>query len=121
MPVGTCDPASRGQVFNEGALQVGPILVEYRYGWDGESTRETGCVGPLQRIRVTNLSPAESWPAQTWYVHMKGRRGQPKVFELPPSFQDTFNAAQLANRDLLDNTDLEDLQVTDSPLPPAAR
>lgn len=118
MPAGTCDPASRGQVFNSGEMQIGPILVEYRYGWDGESTRETGCVGPLQRIRVTNQSPIGVWPAQTWYVHLKGRRGQPKVFELPAGFTDTFNAAALATRGLLDNTDLEDLNITDSPIPP---
>lgn len=117
MPIGTCDPASRGDTFNSGAMEIGPILVEYRYGWDGVSVRPD-CVGPLQRLRVTNQSPFGVWPAATWYVHMKGRRGQPKVFELPPGFTDTFNQTQLTNRGFVDNTDLEDLLITDSPTPP---
>ena len=122
MPIGTCDPASRGDAFNSAELQFGPVNVKYRFGWDGVSTRETGCVGPLVQgtgagnrwaVAVANTSQTE-----TWYVHFKGRRGQPKVFELPPGFSDTFTVTQLANRGFDDSTDLEDLRITNSATPP---
>lgn len=40
MPIGTCDPATRGDDWNSGALSIdnGAVTVEYRYGWDGPRT-----------------------------------------------------------------------------------
>lgn len=41
MPVGTCDPATRGDPYNVTQLAVadGTVMVTIRYGWDGTSTR----------------------------------------------------------------------------------
>ena len=115
MPIGTCDPATRGMAYNEGAQDSGPVKLTYRYGWDGVSTRETGCVGPLLRLTVQNLSATE-----TWYVHMKGKRGQPQVFTLTPGFNATYNQGQLGSRGMDTNEDLDELHITQSPTPPPA-
>ena len=123
MAIGTCDPASRGDAYNSGELQFGPVNVRYRYGWDGVSTRLTGCVGPLVQgtaqgdrwaIRVENTSATE-----TWYAWFTGRRGQPKSFQITPGLVGTFTVQQCASRGFADSTDLEGLQVTQSPVPPA--
>src|SRR5690242_1299511 len=123
MPAGTCDPASRGDAYNSGELQFGPVNVKYRYGWDGVSTRETGCVGPLVQgtaqgdrwaIRVENTSPTD-----TWYAWFTGRRGQPKSFQIPPGFVGSYTVQQCSQRGFTDSTDVEGLQVTQSSLPPA--
>ena len=115
MPVGTCDPASRGDTWNSGQLTIdgGAVTVDYRYGWDGVSVRPD-CVGPLNRVRVTNTTTDV-----TYYAHFKGRRGQPKVLEIPPGFVNTYNSGQLSSRGFEDNTDLEGLLITRSATPPA--
>jgi hypothetical protein len=126
MPIGTCDPASRGDVFNSGELAYGPVRVQYRYGWDGTSTKETGgCAGPLVQgtgvaanrwaIKVDNTSTTE-----TWYAHFKGRRGAPKVIDLPPNFSASFNVNQCSARGFTDSTDVEGLLITQSSIPPAS-
>jgi hypothetical protein len=111
--------------YNEGELQYGPVNVKYRYGWDGTSTRETtGCVGSLIQgtgvasnrwaIRVENTSPTA-----TWYVHFSGRKGAPKVIDVPPGFVGAFNVAQSASRGFADSTDVEGLRITQSSTPPS--
>lgn len=117
MPAGTCDPASVGLTEWSGAQQVGPCLIEYTYGWDGVSVRPD-CIGPLTEVVVTNQSPIGVWPAATWYVHLKGRRGSPKVLDIAPGTVDRIPRGQLVSRGIIDNTDLEGMRLTDSPTPP---
>lgn len=116
MPAGTCDPASRGQTWNEGEMVQGTqpnhCSVRYRYGWDGVSVRPD-CVGPLNRVQLQNFSTS-----LTWYAHFKGRRGQPRRLDMPPGFVATFNSGQLSSRGFTDNTDLETLYITLDPNPP---
>ena len=51
MPIGTCDPASRGDAYNSGELAIdnGNVTIEYRYGWDGPRT--------ATNVQLTNGSP----------------------------------------------------------------
>lgn len=121
MPIGTCDPASRGATWNEGEQDFGAPdpatgralgILTYRYGWDGVSTRETGCVGPLNRVTVLNGNP------ETWYAHFQGRRGQWRRIDMAPGFSRTYNQSQLRNAGFEDNTDLENLTISTDPSPP---
>ena len=117
MPAGTCDPASRGDEWNEGAYSVpladgGVVSVTYQYGWDGVSVRPN-CNGPLNSLSVQNTSTTLSG-----YAHFKGRRGHPRVIEIPPGFSRTFNQRQLSQRGIEDYSDLDNFYLTDSPDPP---
>lgn len=67
MPIGTCDPATRGQAFNAVTIErpapnlSGSVLADVHYTWDGISVRETGCNGPITFIRVRNTSTMTAW------------------------------------------------------------
>lgn len=67
MPIGTCDPATRGQAYNEIVIErpapdsSGSVVCDIRFGWDGVSTRETGCDGPITRVHVRNNSNIIAW------------------------------------------------------------
>jgi hypothetical protein len=116
MPAGTCDPASRGAAYNEGEFAVagGAVVVPYRYGWDGPSTMETGCVGPLQMVSGTNNS------TQTYYAHFQGRKGTWRRVQLDPGQSVTYDkTGQLKQAGLIDNTDLDGLYITTDPNPPS--
>lgn len=116
MPGGTCDPASRGATFNAGELVEGPVQITYRYGWDGTSLRSdaTGCVGPLTRVTAVNTSATV-----TMYAHFKGRRGTPRTIVMAPGFNQVYTQPQLGNQGFTDNTDLENLIISNSPADPA--
>lgn len=66
MPTGTCDPASRGEAFNQIALEQplpdgsGSILVDGRWGWDGVSVRPN-CDGPVASLRTRNTGTSPAW------------------------------------------------------------
>lgn len=67
MPIGTCDPASRGAPYNEFAIEIplpnasGYVLIDCRYDWDGVSTRATGCDGPVIYLRTRNTGTQTAW------------------------------------------------------------
>lgn len=85
MGIGTCDPASRGQSFNELAQQDGPIFFVCRFGWDLVSERPN-CDGPISFLQVKNTG------AVTWYAHLPNKKkGDPWV-EIPPGTDTTINA-----------------------------
>lgn len=117
MPIGTCDPASRGDAYNEGQFaqgENGAVVVTYRYGWDGTSTRETGCIGPLIYLSGTNNS------AVTYYAHFQGRRGQWRRVELAPGATVTeSNRQKLRQQGFETNQDVEGLYITTDPNPPS--
>lgn len=66
MPLGTCDPASRGDAYNQLAEEVplpnesGSVLIDIHYGWDGTSTRPN-CDGPVSFIRTRNTGTQTAW------------------------------------------------------------
>ena len=112
MPIGTCDPASRGAAYNEFDLEINHVRVWGRFGWDGVSVRPD-CDGPLIRIWARNDAGV------TKYAWFQGRKGQPKSLEMVPGFNDSWGAAVLANRGFASYQDIEGLIITDSPdVPP---
>lgn len=117
MPTGTCDPASRGDAYNEGQLaagEAGEVVVTYRYGWDGVSTRETGCVGDVIYVSGTNNSATT-----TYYAHFQGRRGRWLRVELAPGETMTEDRRQrLRQLGFETNQDVEGLYITRDPSPP---
>lgn len=108
MPIGTCDPATRGEAFNAFELVINGVAIWGRYGWDGVSTRETGCDGPIIRVWARNDSAETRW---AWF---EGRRGQPKSLEMAPGFNGTWGPTVLANRGFESYADLAGLIITDS-------
>jgi hypothetical protein len=121
MPIGTCDPATRGDAFNVLQLSVGngDVTVTIRYGWDGTSTRATGCDGPL----VNGTGPAsnrwavayENLGATTYYMHTTGRNGQARTFTVGPGASGTLTAQQAANNGYTNRSDCDDLTLTTVP------
>lgn len=73
MPLGTCDPASRGETFNEGELAIeqseafprGAVTLSYRYGWDGPRT--------ITGVSRVNGSPTLNAPAGSFNDSDAGR------------------------------------------------
>jgi hypothetical protein len=121
MPIGTCDPATRGEPWNvltlawghNAAYPAGQVVVTVRYGWDGVSTRETGCNGPLLGAHLFSAPDAVAW------LHFKGRRGTPRSVQVPQDMDQDVTAQWLANRGLNDASDLEGFVITgDSEFPP---
>src|SRR6478752_9209701 len=104
MPIGTCDPATRGDPYNSQTLSMGngQVTIDIRYGWDGVSTKDTGngCDGPLVNgtgagnvwaVRVTNNDTI------SWYVHTIGRRGQPHNIQFAPGSVTTYTKNTVSN------------------------
>jgi hypothetical protein len=66
MPLGTCDPASRGDAFNQSTQEVplpdgsGSVLIDCRFGWDGTSVRPN-CDGPVSSVRTRNTGTSTAW------------------------------------------------------------
>lgn len=53
MPIGTCDPASRGEAFNvfeQAQGDAGEVLLTVRYGWDGPRSVSVSTVSGSQSI-----------------------------------------------------------------------
>ncbi len=116
MPIGTCDPATRGQSYNEFEIAYfnGAVVVKGRYGWDGVSTRETGCDGPLLRIQGINTTPDKTYWA--WFL---GRNGQARSIEMPPGFNSIAQGAVLTGQGFNDYSDVEaGITITDSAVNP---
>lgn len=110
--LGECDPSTRGQATNSTTLQDGLALVDIIWSWDGVSTRETGCDGPLITVHAVNGDSVSHW------LHFQGRRGQPKSIELPPGVNVTRNAAWLAQRGYDSFADTVGVRLTSSAATP---
>lgn len=114
MPIGTCDPASRGDAFNVMELAGGingNVVVTVRFSWDGVSTKTTepvGCDGPVKDIRVRNTGAVPYWallPAK--------KAGNPWV-EIPAGTDTTVSSpGQLNNLGLRNYSDVAGVTVTD--------
>lgn len=119
-PPGSCDPASRGDAYNVTEMAVANGLVDIiaRYGWDGVSTRETGCDGPF----VNGTGAGNKWAIQvtnndtvSWFVNTVGKRGQPRHLELLPGVVNQYTATQAANNGYQTISDLDTLSITQTP------
>lgn len=118
MPAGTCDPASRGEEYTEFEQAqggAGEVTVYGRYGWDGVSTKATGCVGELLMLRLTNNA------AETYWVHFMGPEGStPKTIQMDPGTLDVLEGAELEAHGLYLNTDVGGMYINTSPTPPSS-
>jgi hypothetical protein len=111
MPIGTCDPATRGDEFNTMELAGGvngSVVVTVRFGWDGVSIKATGCDGPVKDIRTRNTGATTHWallPAK--------KNGSPWV-EIPPGTDVTISSpGQLTNLGLRNYSDVAEVRITD--------
>ena len=120
MPAGTCDPSTRGDAFNVMQLAVGngDVMVTIRYGWDGVSTKATGCDGPL----VNGTGSGNVWAVAyqnlggtRYYLHTIGRNGTPHTFTLNPGASGTLTKSQAASQGFVNISDCDDLNLTTTP------
>jgi hypothetical protein len=112
MPIGTCDPASRGEQWNVMEMQVpigdGVVRIWCQYGWDGVSQRPD-CDGPLNALRVSNTGTASA------YARLPGkRRGDPWV-EIPAGTDTSINAGQRFQLGLENRADLAEVTLAAAP------
>lgn len=111
MPLGTCDPASRGEEWNttEYAVDDGNVVVTIRWGWDGTSAMPN-CDGPVQDIRVRNTS------AITYYANLPAKKRGLRNVEIPPLSDATYSGSQLRQAGLELYSDTIGVQPYTSPL-----
>lgn len=117
MPIGTCDPASRGEQWNAFDMQVnlgGGVIIRAwgEYGWDGVSTRETGggCDGPLNSLNVSNSSATDSA-----YVLLPFKRRGDKWVEIPPGTNTSISPGQRNQIGVENWSDLWDMNLSLTP------
>lgn len=120
MPIGTCDPATRGDPYNVIQLAVGngDVMVTIRYDWDQISTRDTGCDGPL----VNGTGIGNTWAVAyvnagetTYYMHTTGRNGQSRTFTINPGANGTITKSQAAAQGYVNRSDVDNLTLTTEP------
>lgn len=112
MPIGTCDPASRGEAFNTDLIEVrsddgGHVLVEYHWTWDGVSTRATGCDGPVIYIRTRNDGTTPAWA-----LLPDKKRGDPWIAIPPGTDVITTAQGQINNLGLSNASDMQRARVS---------
>ena len=113
MPVGTCDPVSRGEAFNYFAIEVrlpdgsGYVLADCHYDWDGVSTRATGCDGPVIYLRTRNTG---AMPA--WALLPDKKRGDPWVKIDPGTDVTTTAKGPLNNLGLSNAKDVQSVRLS---------
>lgn len=113
MPAGTCDPASRDAEFNETELETDGIKIYCRYGWDGVSTRETGCDGPVSLLRASNSNE------DTWYVHFQSTSGTWRSITLAADETREIVEPELTQLGMDSFSDIRGFYVSDDSTPPA--
>lgn len=111
MPIGTCDPASRGDALNvtEYAVDNGNVDVMIRWGWDGVSVMPN-CNGPLVDVRLRNSSEV------TYYVNLPAKKKGLRNIEIPPGSDTTYTAQQLKQVGLDTYADTAGVQPYTEPL-----
>lgn len=110
MPLGTCDPASRGESYNQMAYEVpapdgsGTVLVDCHFGWDGTSTMPN-CDGPTLFIRTRNTSAMTAW------ANLPNKKKPPTWVQIDPGTDVTITAqGQLNNLGLSKASDVTSVQ-----------
>jgi hypothetical protein len=114
MPIGTCDPATRGASFNEFevAFFQGAVIMKGRFGWDGVSTKATGCDGPLIRLQGINTTQ------QTYYAWFLAKNGTARSITMGPGFNQIVTQPTLGNQGFNNYSDTDGIDITDSPVSP---
>lgn len=119
MPIGTCDPATRGDPYNVVQLAVGngDVFVTIRYGWDGTSVRPD-CDGPL----VNGAGAGNVWAVSyinagqtTYYMHTVGTNGQARTLTLNPGASGTLTRNQANAQGYINRSDVDSLSLTTEP------
>lgn len=105
-PSGTCDPATRGQTYNQVTLEIplpngsGSVLIDSRFGWDGTSVRPN-CDGPTQSIRTRNTGTQSAWAV------LPDKKKAPHWVQIDPGTDVTVSAqGQLNNLGLTSYSDV---------------
>lgn len=98
MPLGTCDPASRGEEHNvvEYAVDGGNVVVTIRWDWDGVSEMPA-CDGPVVDIRVRNTS------ALMYYANLPAKKRGLRNVEIPPGTDVVISARNTLRQMGLEN------------------
>lgn len=112
MPLGTCDPASRGDEWNtvEYAVDDGNVVVTIRWDWDRVSVRPD-CDGPVIDIRVRNSSQL------MYYANLPAKKRGARNVEIPPGTDVTISSkGQLRNLGLENYADTIGVQPHTEPL-----
>lgn len=106
MPIGTCDPATRGDQYNEIALEIplpdgsGSVLISGFYGWDRVSQRPN-CDGPVVSLHTRNTGTSPAWANLP-----NKKKGTPWV-QIDPGTDATISSpGQLSNLGLSNYSDL---------------
>lgn len=112
MPSGTCDPASRGEAYNQMAEEVplpdgsGSILVDCRFGWDGISSMPN-CDGPVSFLRTRNTGSAPAWAL------LPEKKKAPPWVRIDPGTDVTITAkGQLSNLGLSNVSDVNGVGIS---------
>lgn len=118
MPIGTCDPATRGDAFNTMELAGGvnaSVVVTVRFGWDGVSVRPD-CDGPVRDLRVRNTGTDTHWAL------LPAKRNGDKWVAIPAGTDTTVSSpGQLSNLGLSNYSDVAGVQITDVQPPTALK
>lgn len=111
MPLGTCDPASRGDQWNtdEYAVDNGNVVVTIRWDWDGVS-QMPNCDGPVIDIRLRNSSQL------TYYCNLPAKKKGLRNIEIPPGSDTTYSGVQLKQAGLENYSDTTGVQPYTDPL-----
>lgn len=102
---GTCDPATRGEAFNETALEyplpdgTGSVLIVIRYGWDNVSVRPE-CDGPVISIHTRNTGASTAWA-----ILINKKKGNPWVQVDPGTDVTVAQKGTLSNLGLVNYSD----------------
>jgi hypothetical protein len=106
MPIGTCDPATRGDAFNSVTLEKplpngsGSVLADVHYGWDGISVRPD-CDGPVLFLRTRNTGTQTAW------APLPNKKKPPLWVQIDPGTDVTITAqGQLNNLGLTKYSDV---------------
>jgi hypothetical protein len=114
MPIGTCDPATRGEAHNSFEVDFleGRAKLIGVYDWDGVSVKPS-CDGPLVSLRGVNLTTD-----LTLYGWFLGRNGTARSITMPPGFDQTIINPQLRNLGFRNYSDCDGITVTTTNINP---
>lgn len=106
---GTCDPATRGDTYNQITIEEplpngsGSVLVDVHFGWDGTSVRPN-CDGPVSYLRTRNTGSVSAW---AW---LPGKKKGATWVQIDPGADVTVTAqGQLNNLGLTSFTDVQEV------------
>jgi len=113
MPLASCDPAGRGETFLTFTMKInlpnnsGSIEIQVEHDWDGTSTPQTGCDGPVRSVRTINTGNQTAWAL------MPDKKKPPPYVQLDPGTDVTVTQqGQLNNLGLTKASDVRSVRFT---------